>query len=150
LAAVSAFQAAQRIPSKVVRSIGPTPGTPGCFRRSVACAQLEYQVYIVAKRKDGRGLLQWVLANPEQFFSRYCCWLERHGRSDRKLMRLVARARRLWTQRNGYVHALWATRRGRPVRRRKFENAGISISRIEQLVRAVQKVRDDLERHVPA
>ena len=26
----------------------------------IACAQLEYQIYIVAKRKDGRGLLKWI------------------------------------------------------------------------------------------
>ncbi|MDF2766503.1 MAG: hypothetical protein K0S81_3498 [Rhodospirillales bacterium] len=110
---------AQRIPSKAVRVDWTDAWDPKLLQALgallIACAQLEYQVYIVAKRKDGRGLLHWVLANPEQFFSRYCCWLEQHCRSDRQLMRLVGRARRLWTQRNGYVHALWALRRGRPV-----------------------------------
>jgi hypothetical protein len=116
----------------------------------IACAQFEYQVYIVAKRKDGKGLLTWMLANPDQRFGRYCCWLEQNCGSDQKLMRLVARARQLWEQRNGYVHAIWGLHKFRRVRWRDHGNAGISLPAIQALAKSVRKARDDLERLVPA
>jgi hypothetical protein len=111
----------------------------------VACAQLEWQLFIVAKRKDGRELLKWLEDNPDQRFSSDACFLERHCKDEPVLLRAVGRARKLWERRNGYVHAVWCRYEGVPVRRHNFRNHLLSESAIRRLVEEVREVRDRLE-----
>jgi hypothetical protein len=115
----------------------------------IAASQLEWQLFIVAKRKDGRGLLRWLQDNPDQRFSNDACWIERKFPQERQLVRAVGRAKELWERRNAYVHAVWCRYRGKPVRRRNFINRRLSEKTIKRLTEEIRGARDRLDELVP-
>jgi hypothetical protein len=115
---------------------------------SIAFAQLQREVYRAAKRKKGKGLIEWERENRSDNFSQWCRHLIAEYPKDKTLVSMVERAQCVGQKRNDLIHADWGRGPdGTLGRWRRHQNLGIELEPLEYLLCIIRELRDGISRY---
>lgn len=121
---------------------------------AVAFGQLEWVVYLSAKRKSTKALREFrkEKENRTDKFGTWCCRLLERYPDDNKLSSLINRALIAGKARNDVIHAVWGKDLSdqRLGRWRPSGNLGIEIEPLRVLLRSVREIRDELNEYTNA
>jgi hypothetical protein len=86
-------------PPDIVRRLG---------KIGIAFAQLEWAVFVVAKRIDNRmRMAEFAIENRNKIFTDWCNFIVKKSPADTALVKCIEEARKLAWERNDLFHGIW-------------------------------------------
>jgi hypothetical protein len=107
----------------------------------IAFGQLEYLVWLAAKRRSGIRLVTYYAEHRDIRFGTYAKVIRKQHGGDTKLNALIEEASKAANKRHDVVHALWGRRTdtGRLVRWRYRRNYGIQVSDLKRTLSRLRR-----------